>query len=122
VATNISGDTSAYTTAVKVALGAAAVVGTPKPKITGSAAVGKTLTASPGKWTPTATYTYTYQWKRYLAGKTGRSVVLKSVVRKPNQYKAVAADKGKYIFLVVTATRAGYTASKAYITAAVKIA
>lgn len=122
VATNISGETSAYTTAVKVALGAAAIVGTPKPKITGTAKVGKILTANPGKWTPTATYTYTYQWKRYKAGNKGASVALKSIARKPNQYLAVAADKGKYIFLVVTATRAGYTASTAYITAPVKIA
>lgn len=100
----IGNSASASTTAgVKVALGSAAVA-TKAPKITysGSAAnVGETLKAYRGVWSPTATYTYNYIWKR------GSTVIKQGSTA--TSYKATAKDKGKKLTLTVQVKRAGYT-------------
>lgn len=70
----------------------------PTPVISGTAAVGKTLTANPGTWT-TGT-TLTYQWYRSgvaITGATGKT------------YKLVAADRLNTIRVRVTGTKPGYT-------------
>lgn len=66
------------------------------PAITGTATVGETLTVTNGTWSGSPTYTR--QWKRdgaNISGATGLTYVL------------VAADSGKTITCVVTATNAG---------------
>jgi len=68
-----------------------------QPKITGTAAVGKTLTAYVGTWTPVPT-SYTYVWKR---GTTQ--------VGKAKTYKLTSRDKGKKVTVTVTAIKANYT-------------
>jgi hypothetical protein len=70
----------------------------PKPKITGTTAVGKTLTAHPGTWKP-STATLTYQWYRSgkkVSGATGQT------------YTLTKADLGKKITVKVTGKQAEY--------------
>jgi flagellar basal body rod protein FlgG len=101
---NPIGDSAPSTTsAPKIALGSAAVA-TKAPKITysGSAAnVGETLKAYRGVWSPTATYTYNYIWKR------GSTVIKQGSTA--TSYKATAKDKGKKLTLTVQVKRTGYT-------------
>jgi hypothetical protein len=69
------------------------------PAITGSAHVGKTLTASTGSWKP-APVTFAYSWRRNgvsIPGAAGRS------------YTLTKADAGAAISVSVTATKFGYT-------------
>lgn len=70
----------------------------PTPKISGTAKVGKTLTAKPGTWSPKPSLAY--QWTRDgapIQGATGKS------------YKLVAPDLGTTIAVTVTGTKSGYT-------------
>ncbi len=100
---NPIGDGSPSTTAAtKVALGSAAVAAkAPRITFSGSAAnVGETLKAFKGVWSPTATYTYTYVWKR------GTTVVKQGATA--TTYKATAKDKGKKLTLTVQVKRTGY--------------
>lgn len=71
-----------------------------KPRISGTARVGRALTAAPGRWQPTTT-TFSYQWyrnKSKIKGATKVAYVIKS------------ADKGKKIRVKVTGRATGYTA------------
>lgn len=104
----IGNSASASTTAAtKVALGSAAVA-TKAPRIvfSGTAAnVGETLKAYRGVWSPAATYTYNYIWKR------GTTVIKQGTTA--TSYKATAKDKGKKLTLTVQVKRVGYaTATK----------
>lgn len=78
---------------------AAGSAGTPPfntvhPVISGSAAVGSTLTTTTGTWTGDATITFDYQWR------SGGS----SVGRNQNTYVPVTADIGNTITVTVIAT------------------
>ncbi|MDQ1556785.1 MAG: hypothetical protein QOI02_1787, partial [Actinomycetota bacterium] len=72
---------------------------TPVPKITGTAKVGVTLTASAGTWSPSPV-TLSYQWNRdgvaISTNATGKT------------YVPVAGDVGKAITVTVTGSRSGY--------------
>ncbi len=73
------------------------------PTVTGRAAVGGTLTADPGTWTPTAT-DVAFQWLRDgtpVTGATGRS------------YVPGVADVGRAVAVRVVASRAGYRSALA---------
>ncbi len=85
-----------------------AVTNSVKPKITGQAKVGSTLTASTGTWSP-ADATVTAAWK--VDGKQ---------VGTGLKYKVKSSDRGKTIVVEVTATVSGLTPGKA--TASVKVA
>lgn len=75
----------------------------PTPTITGSAAVGSTLTAAAGTWAPVADSTR-YQWNRNGVPILGANAAT---------YALVAADAGTSIALTVTSAKAGYaTTSK----------
>lgn len=72
-------------------------VTTPTPTIAGTAAVGATLTATPGEWSPAATLTYS--WRRdgtKIPGATSAS------------YTLVTADAGTKITVGVSGARTGY--------------
>jgi hypothetical protein len=74
-----------------------AFVAAPTPTFTGSAVVGKTLTAQPGRWSPEATLSY--QWLRggkAVAGATQQS------------YALTSADHGQPIAVRVTGVKPGY--------------
>lgn len=70
----------------------------PKPKITGTAAVGKTLTAKPGTWKP-STAALTYQW--YRSGKKISGATAQT-------YTLTKSDLGKKMTVKVTGKQAEY--------------
>lgn len=97
--------------AIATTLNAAALV-------SGTAQVGKTLTAAPGWWVGNPTPTLKYTWYRCsVSGKTALTVSKPASSAKcsvisgktSKTYKLVAADKGKYIRVGVTATNTGAT-------------
>ena len=83
--------------AKKVALGSKLVVKV-RPKVLGTVKVARTLTCSPGTWSPAAG-SYKYQWLR--AGKPIAHKVART-------YRTVRADKGRTISCKVTALKTGY--------------
>ncbi|WP_166791627.1 CAP domain-containing protein [Cryobacterium frigoriphilum] len=90
----------------------AALTATPVPTVSGSATLGRTLTASAGAWAPSPV-SLAFQWSAAgvkIAGATAPS------------YVAVTADLGKRLTVTVTGTKPGYaTVAKTSIgTAAVK--
>jgi len=112
-ATNSAGSTTFTTPAVKVLLGAAPVA-TTKPKIvySGTPTVGKLFTAYKGIWSPKATYSYVYIWKR------GTTIVKQGATA--TSYRTVSLDRGKTITLTVKAKRTGYATGTA-VSAGVKV-
>ncbi|MFE0627378.1 hypothetical protein ACFW3D_10435, partial [Streptomyces sp. NPDC058864] len=95
-------DGTVTTSAVTVAKGAAPKA-TKAPAISGTAKVGRTLTASHGTWTP-APASYRYQWYasgKAISGATKSKLVLKS------------AQRGKKITVKVTAVRGGHSSGVA---------
>jgi hypothetical protein len=72
-----------------------------KPKIAGTARVGKTLKASVKTWKPKPT-TVTWQWKR-------NGVAIPGATK--SKYKLTKADKGKKITVTTVRTRLGYKSS-----------
>jgi subtilisin family serine protease len=88
---------SAVRTVLTVDTGAAAPVATAPPTISGTAAIGKKLTATAGTWDP-ADVTLAYQWLRDgqpIAGATAST------------YTVAKADAGTTLSVRVTATAAG---------------
>lgn len=79
----------------------AAPVNTVLPVISGTAAVGSTLTTTDGTWTGSG-ITFTYQWQRGGTNIGGATA---------NSYLLVTADASTTVTVVVTATNAGGSAS-----------
>ncbi len=76
---------------------------TTAPSITGTVAVGFTVKAAPGAWTPTAT-SYTYRWSANgvtISGATGASLPIS------------ASLLGKRLTVTVTASRSGHPSGSA---------
>lgn len=74
---------------------------TATPKISGTAKVGKKLTAKAGTWGP-GTVKLTYQWYRGSSKITGAT---------KKTYTLKKADKGKKITVKVKGTKSGYTSA-----------
>lgn len=96
-ATNSEGSASATSSGVGPVAGAGneAPANIAPPTISGVAAVGQTLTASPGSWSGVPTPTYAYQWKRNgvaISGATNPTYVVQE------------ADFGYVLTVEVTAT------------------
>jgi protocatechuate 3,4-dioxygenase beta subunit len=90
-------------TGLNVDFASNALSATPKPTITGTAQVGKTLTATAGTWKP-APVTLAYQWFRAGTEIPGATAAT---------YLLTADDAGAAITVAVTGTKSGYiTASK----------
>jgi len=93
----------------RVVIGRARATSTVKPRITGTAKVGATLTAVKGTWTGYPKPTYTYQW---YACTSVVSVVTETVpetcavIKKATKstFKLTAAQKQKYVTVRVTGT------------------
>jgi flagellum-specific peptidoglycan hydrolase FlgJ len=83
------------------AVPASKLTATPRPTISGTAAVGKTLTAKPGTWKPDKVE-LAYQWYRGTNPIDGAT--------KPT-YKIQNADGGSTLAVAVTGTKQGYAAA-----------
>lgn len=77
---------------------------TPGPKITGTRAVGSTLTAVKPTWSPTAT-SFRYQWYRGTTAISGAT---------SSTYKLTTADGGARIRVIAIGERKTYTTSRAF--------
>jgi hypothetical protein len=91
-----------YNATITVTVAATAPANTALPVISGTAAVGQTLTSTNGTWTGTPTPTYARQWKRNgsnIAGATSTAYLLGS------------ADAGTTITVTVTATNTAGSAN-----------
>ena len=97
-ATNAAGSPSATSTATAVVVGLPA--NTAVPSISGTAAVGQTLTASTGTWTNSPT-SYSYQWQRCPRGSSCVDVNNTS-----QTYPVGQVDVNATLQVVVTATNA----------------
>jgi hypothetical protein len=99
----VSGTKTGYTKTSRVSAATPAVVAgtltSGTPAITGTAAVGATLTAATGTWGP-APVTFTYQWNKAGAAIAGATAA---------KYVPVAADLGKTLTVTVSGNKAGYT-------------
>ncbi|PPG15572.1 hypothetical protein C5D36_09000 [Rathayibacter sp. AY1C6] len=97
-AINAGGDSGAASTVVRIG-GTALTAAT--PTITGTAAVGSTLTASAGTWGPSPV-ALAYQWRANgtaISGATGTT------------YRPVAGDAGRVITVAVTGSKSGYVST-----------
>ena len=88
-----------------------------KPTVSGTAKVSKTLTAKKGTWTGYPTPTLTYQWyacsKKVTAAKdTVPSTCKKISGATKSTLKLLAAQKGKFISVLVTGKGTGTSATK----------
>lgn len=83
----------------------------PKPTISGTAQVGKKLTAKPGNWAPAAKLSY--QWKA-----NGKAI--KGATRAT--FTVTGAQHGKRITVTVTAKKANYTTKSMASSATAKVA
>lgn len=103
VSVKVTGALEGYTTVTKASAAktvkAGKLTATPKPKVTGTAKVGKKLKVKAGKWKP-ATVKLSYQWQR-----NGKKI--KGATK--SSYKLVKSDKGKKITVKVTGKKSGFT-------------
>lgn len=80
------------------------------PKISGTAAVGVTLTAANGTWSPTTSATFTYQWMQKADGAEAATAISGAT---KSTYAVASAYQGSAISVTVTATRPGFTTESA---------
>jgi len=119
IATNGLGSSSASLSVATSAVVDIAPTNTAIPVITGTARTGETLTSSKGSWTssPTASTTYTYQWKR--ADTVGGSYT-NITSATDRTYDVTNADIDKFIKVSVVATNS-IGASSAALSAATSV-
>ena len=99
-ASNINGNASALSSATAVVT-ATAPVNTVPPAVSGTAGVGRTLTATTGTWSGTTPVQFTFQWERCpSSGGTCAPITGATAA----SYVVVATDAGSAIRVVVTAT------------------
>ncbi len=104
-ATNAAGTATANSAATAAV--AILPASTAAPTIAGKAAVGQTLTATPGTWSGTPPVTFAYQWRRTPAGGAPADIAGATATT----YVLVAADVGATLQVVVKATNAAGTAT-----------
>lgn len=105
--TSATVDSNALTTTI-----GDAIVATLQPRVTGTAALGQALSATPGTWGAGETPVVAYQWLR-----DGTPVIGATA----SSYAVTVADLGRDLALRVTATRTGY-APGTFTTAALPVA
>ena len=103
ITVTVTGSKAGYTTVGTSSVKTAAVAkgtltSTPTPAITGTRAVGRTLTAKPGTWTPSGV-TLRYQWFRGTTAITGATKAT---------YTVTTRDKGTKLTVRVRGSKAGY--------------
>ena len=119
IATNGAGSSSAAASTATVAVVDIAPTNTVLPVITGTARTGETLTSFKGTWTsaPSASTTYTYQWK-HATTSTGVYSDITSATN--NTYVLADTDIDKFFKVSVTATNS-IGASSAVLSAATSV-
>lgn len=98
ITVRVTGSRSGFASATAVSAAAIRPLITATPTITGTVAVGSTVTAVPGAWGP-APVTLTYQWLRSGTAISGATA---------STYALVSADQGLPITVRVTGSKAGY--------------
>jgi uncharacterized repeat protein (TIGR02543 family) len=111
-----SGSTLALSAYAKWTRNLVKAVSTVRPAITGTAKVSKTLTAKKGIWSGYPTPAFTYQWyacsKKVTAAKdTVPSTCKKISGATKSTLKLLAAQKGKFISVLVTGKGTGTSAT-----------
>ncbi|MBO9626642.1 MAG: 5'-nucleotidase C-terminal domain-containing protein, partial [Microbacterium sp.] len=88
---------------------AAATLTVGTPVVSGALKVGTPLTADPGAWSP-APVAFSYRWYT-----VGQDLVTRTLVQQgaSASYTPTAADAGKYVYVVVDATKDGYASTAA---------
>ncbi|MFT3888598.1 MAG: hypothetical protein QM713_10605 [Arachnia sp.] len=104
ISVQVKGSKSGYSSVTKTssktkAVKAGTLSSTPTPKISGSAKVGKKLTAKAGTWKPSGVK-LSYQWLR-----DGKKI--KGATK--STYTVTRSDKGKKISVQVKGSKSGYT-------------
>jgi hypothetical protein len=89
---------------------------TVKPSMSGTVAVGKTLTAAPGIWTGYPTPTFTYKWYACTRAVTAARTTVPSTCKvisgaTRSTFKITTAQRGKYVAVLVTGTSLGTAAT-----------
>nr|MCW2727721.1 hypothetical protein [Aeromicrobium sp.] len=105
---SVTGSKTGTTPATRTSAAAAVAAGTftaGTVSITGSPAVGETLAASTGTWTPTPSFTYAWSVAGYVKGTA-------------STFTVPADADGKPVTLTVTGTRPGYTAKSVAVSTA----
>ncbi|GAA1996334.1 hypothetical protein [Microbacterium pumilum] len=98
ISVKVTGQLAGYTTVSKTSAKTAKVLLAGTPTISGTVAVGGTLTVKPGTWTSGTALTY--QWYSGSTAITGATA---------KTYKLTSAQAGKQISVKVTGKLAGYT-------------
>jgi hypothetical protein len=101
IATNSDGSATAQSGATATIAAATALATTTLPTISGTAAVGSTLTANTGTWTGTAPITYAYQWLGCDASGASCNPISSAASA---TYTAQTSDLGTTLRVQVTAT------------------
>ncbi|MGZ4319356.1 MAG: hypothetical protein ACXVRD_08535 [Gaiellaceae bacterium] len=110
IAKNSAGETSKYSNQTgQVGSSATAPANTAAPQLTGTLAVGQTLSVTSGTWSGTAPITYTYEWQRCNAQGTGCAAIGGATAQ---TYKLTTSDSGARLQVLVTAKNAGGTTAK----------
>ena len=108
IATTSGGSAPATSAPSPIVLSTNAPALTTLPTVSGLAREGETLTAAAGTWAGSG-LTYTYKWRRCDAA--GENCIDASATVAQNTVTLVAADTGKTIRVVVTATSSGGAAT-----------
>ncbi len=93
----VTGSKLGYTTVAKASAKTGKVATAGTPKISGTAKVGKKLTAKPGTWTSGSKFSYQWYANGVKINKATKST-----------FTLKAAQKGKKITVVVTGKKSGY--------------
>ena len=103
ITVTVTGTKTGYAAAAKASAATVAVaagtLSASTPTISGTKAVGSTLTAVPGTWGP-APVTLAYQWFRSGVAITGATA---------STFALTTSDKGKTLTVRVTGSKTGYT-------------
>lgn len=101
----VTGSKTGYASVSRTSAGTSAVLNSftaaPTPTISGTKAVGYTLTANRGTWSPTPD-SFSYQWYRSGTAISGATA---------STYKLTSYDKGKAMTVRVIARKTGYVAT-----------
>ncbi len=112
-------ETIARASGATAAVAPGTLSGTPAPKVSGTAAVGQTLTADAGAWAP-APVALTYQWYRgttAIKGATGKTYVLQAADAKAEMHVSVTGAKAGFTTVVKTSVATGAVAALGKVTA-----